>query len=77
MEIRKTMDAKDAKSKKEFEVQMEMEYKSLFASVGASSSIKKEESSRQQSKTTSTSVVAQGGQPGYCIHSIRRVLAYI
>ena len=61
LEIRKTMDAQDAQSKKEFEVQMEMEYKSLFASVGAKASTKGGESSRKQSKTTSTSVVAQGG----------------
>ncbi|KAJ7356390.1 hypothetical protein OS493_025501 [Desmophyllum pertusum] len=55
------MDAEEAKSKKEFEVQMEMEYKTLFASVGAKSSAKEGESSRKQSKTTSTSVVAHGG----------------
>ncbi|KAL9984080.1 hypothetical protein ACROYT_G006336 [Oculina patagonica] len=61
LEIRKTMDAQEAKSKKEFEVQMEMEYKTLFASVGAKASAKEGESSRKQSKTTSTSVVAHGG----------------
>lgn len=55
------MDAEDVKSKKEFEVQMEMEYKSLFSSVSAKASYKESESSRQQTKTTSTSVVAQGG----------------
>ena len=55
------MDAQEAKSKKEFEVQMEMEYKTLFASVGAKASAKEGESSRKQSKTTSTSVVAHGG----------------
>ena len=55
------MDAKDAKSKKEFEVEMEVEYKNLFSSVGAKASAKKGESSRKQSKTTSTSIVAQGG----------------
>ncbi|KAL9983627.1 hypothetical protein ACROYT_G005826 [Oculina patagonica] len=61
LEIRKTMDAQEAKSKKEFEVQMEMEYKTLFASVGAKASAEENESSRKQSKTTSTSVVAHGG----------------
>ena len=61
LEIRKTMDANDVKSKKEFEIQMEMEYKSLFSSVSAKSSYKTSESSRKQAKTTSTSVVAQGG----------------
>lgn len=61
MEIRKTMDAEDAQSKKEFEIKMEMEYKTLFASVGATASAGKSDSSRNQSKTTSTSVVAHGG----------------
>lgn len=61
MEIRKTMDAQEAKSKKEFEVKMEMEFKTLFASVGAKASAEENESSRKQSKTTSTSVVAHGG----------------
>lgn len=61
MEIRKTMDAQEAKSKKEFEVKMEMEFKTLFASVGAKASAVENESSRKQSKTTSTSVVAHGG----------------
>ncbi|KAJ7375171.1 hypothetical protein OS493_001909 [Desmophyllum pertusum] len=55
------MDAEEAKSKKEFEIQMEMEYKTLFASVGAKASAQENESSRKQSKTTSTSVVAHGG----------------
>ena len=55
------MDANDTKSKEEFEVQMEMEFKSLFASVGAKASVSKGESSRKQTKTTSTSVVAHGG----------------
>ena len=61
LEIRKTMDANDTKSKKDFEIQMEMEYKTLFASVGAKASGQESESSREQSKTTSTSVVAHGG----------------
>ena len=61
LEIRKTMDANDTKSKKDFEIQMEMEYKTLFASVGAKASVQESESSREQSKTTSTSVVAHGG----------------
>lgn len=61
LEIRKTMDAEEAKSKKEFEIQMEMEFKTLFASVGAKASAQEGESSRKQSKTTSTSVVAHGG----------------
>ena len=61
LEIRKTMDAQDAQSKKEFEIQMELEYKTLFASVGAKSSVQENESTRKQTKTTSTSVLAQGG----------------
>ena len=61
LEIRKTMDASDVQSKKEFEKQMEMEYKSLFSSVSAKSSYEEKESHRKQTKTTSTSVVAQGG----------------
>ena len=55
------MDAKDAKSKKEFSAEMEMEYKNLFASVSAKGSVQTGESSRKQSKTTSTSILAQGG----------------
>ena len=55
------MDAEEAKSRKEFEIQMEMEFKNLFASVGAGASFETGESSRKQTKTTSTSVVAQGG----------------
>ena len=61
LEIRKTMDAEEAKSKKELEIQMEMEFKTLFASIGAKASAQEGESSRKQSKTTSTSVVAHGG----------------
>ena len=61
MEIRKTMYASDARDKRNFEVQMEMEYKTLFASVGAKAAAEEGSSSRKQSKTTSTSVVAQGG----------------
>ena len=40
---------------------MEMEFKTLFASVGASSSYKTGESSGKQTKTMSTSIVAHGG----------------
>ena len=61
LEIRKTMYASDAREKRNFEVQMEMEYKTLFASVGAKAAAEEGSSSRKQSKTTSTSVVAQGG----------------
>ena len=61
MEIRKTMDAQDARSKKEFEIQMELEFKTLFASVGAKAAAQENEAARKQTKTTSTSVLAQGG----------------
>lgn len=61
LQIRKFMDASDVSSKKEFAREMEMEYKSLFASVGAKESRKKGESSRQQAKTTSTGILAMGG----------------
>ena len=61
LEIRKTMDAKDAKGRKEFEIQMELEYKTLFASVGAKAAAQENESKRNQTKTTSTSIVAHGG----------------
>lgn len=55
------MDASDVSSKKDFAVEMEMEYKSLFASVGAKASKREGETYRKQSKTTSTTVLAMGG----------------
>lgn len=61
LQIRKFMDASDVSSKKEFAREMEMEYKSLFASVGAKESRKEGQSHRQQAKTTSTSILAMGG----------------
>lgn len=61
LQIQKFMDASDVSSKKEFAREMEMEYKSLFASVGAKESRKEGQSHRQQTKTTSTSILAMGG----------------
>ena len=55
------MDGNDVADKTAFSVQMEAEYKGLFASVGAYSNTEGGTSSRSQTKTTSTSVVAQGG----------------
>ena len=70
LQIRKFMDASDVSSKKEFAVEMEMEYKSLFASVGAKASVSKGESQRKQSKTTSTTVIALGGS-----HEVASILS--
>ena len=64
------MDASDVSSKKEFAVQMEMEYKTLFSSVGAKKSTKGGSYSRQQSKTTSTTIIAQGGS-----HDVASILS--
>ena len=64
------MDAQDVSSKKDFAVEMEMEYKSLFASVSAKASAKGGQSSRNQSKTTSTSVIALGGS-----HEVASILS--
>ena len=61
LEIRKRMDAKDAGTKTQFSQKMELEYKSLFASVGAKYEKKGGTSFRQQTKTTSTEVEAKGG----------------
>ena len=55
------MDASEVSSKKEFAREMEMEYKSLFASVGAKESRKEGESHRKQAKTSSTTILAMGG----------------
>lgn len=66
------MDAEDVSSKKDFAVEMEMEYKSLFASVSAKASAKGGQSSRNryQSKTTSTTVIALGGS-----HEVASILS--
>lgn len=61
LQIRKFMDASEVSSKKEFAREMEMEYKSLFASVGAKESRKEGESHRKQAKTSSTTILAMGG----------------
>ena len=61
LELRKTMDAEDVADKTAFSVQMEAEYKSLFASVGAYSSTEGGSSDRKQNKTTSTSMTVHGG----------------
>ena len=61
LEIRKTMDGSDVADKAAFSVQMEAEYRGLFASAGAYSNTEGGTSNRNQTKTTSTSVVAQGG----------------
>ena len=70
LEIRKFMDASDVSNKKEFAVEMEMEFKILFSSVGAKSSTKGGEYSRNQSKTTSTTVIALGGS-----HEVAAILS--
>ena len=70
LEIRKFMDASDVSNKKEFAVEMEMEFKTLFSSVGAKSSTKGGEYSRNQSKTTSTTVIALGGS-----HEVAAILS--
>ena len=64
------MDATDTSSKKEFAVEMEMEFKTLFSSVGAKSSTKSGEYSRNQSKTTSTTIIALGGS-----HEVASILS--
>ena len=55
------MDGTDVSSKKAFSVQMEAEYKGLFASAGAYSKTEGGTSSRNQTKSTSTSVIVHGG----------------
>ena len=61
LEIRKTMDAKQAGTKTKFSEEMEFEYKSLFASVGAKYKNEGGTSVKQETKTTSTAVEAKGG----------------
>ena len=61
LQIRKFMDGSDVQSKKEFSKEMEVEYKSLFASAGVQASSEGGTSQRSQSKTTSTTVIALGG----------------
>lgn len=61
LQIRKFMAAADVSSKNEFSKEMEVEYKSLFASAGAKKSSSGGASSRSQKKTSSTTVIALGG----------------
>ena len=61
LQIRKTKQAKQGQKKTEFAVEMEMEYKTLFSSVGAKYSQKNGYQQREQVKTSSTSIMAQGG----------------
>ena len=61
LEIRKTMDASQAGSKTQFSEKMEVEYKTLFASVGAKYKKEGGHSVRVETKTTSTVVEAKGG----------------
>lgn len=70
LQIRKFMDATDVSNKKEFAVEMEMEFKTLFSSVGAKSSTSGGEYTRNQSKTTSTTIIALGGS-----HEVASVLS--
>ena len=62
--------ANEVSSKEEFAVEMEMEYKSLFASVGAKYSAKGGTYERSQSKTTSTTIMAFAGS-----HEIATILS--
>ena len=64
------MSASEVSSKEEFAAEMEMEYKSLFASVGAKASTKSGTYERNQSKTTSTTITAFGGS-----HEIASILS--
>lgn len=64
------MDASDISSKKEFAVEMEMEFKTLFSSVGAKSSTAGGDYARSQSKTTSTTIIALGGS-----HEVASILS--
>ena len=61
LEIRKTKQADQDETKTDFAKTMEMEYKSLFASVGGKYSKKEGYQQREQTKTTSTSLKVQGG----------------
>ncbi|XP_078358434.1 uncharacterized protein LOC144643147 isoform X2 [Oculina patagonica] len=70
LEIRKTMDKQTAQSKTHFSMKMEAEYKSLFASVGASASVEKGYEDKSATQTTSTSVMAQGGS-----HEVASILS--
>ena len=70
LQIRKFMDASDVSSKKEFAVEMEMEFKTLFSSVGAKSSTAGGDYVRNQSKTTSTTIIALGGS-----HEVASILS--
>ena len=70
LEIRKTKQAEEKENKAQFSQKMEMEYRSLFASVGAKYSKDKGYQQREQVKTTSTSIKAQGGS-----HEIASILS--
>ncbi len=64
------MDKQTAQSKTHFSMKMEAEYKSLFASVGASASVEKGYEDKSATQTTSTSVMAQGGS-----HEVASILS--
>lgn len=70
LQIRKFMDASDVSNKKEFAVEMEMEFKTLFSSVGAKSSTARGDYARNQSKTTTTTIIALGGS-----HEVASILS--
>lgn len=59
LEIHKTMDTSQAGSKTQFSEKMEVEYKTLFASVGAKYKKEGGHSVRVETKTTSTVVEAK------------------
>ena len=61
LEIHKTMDASQAGSKTQFSEKMEVEYKTLFASVGTKYKKEGGHLVRVETKTTSTVVEAKGG----------------
>ena len=61
LQIRKTKQGVQGETKVQFSQKMEMEYKTLFSSVGAKYSKEKGYQQREQVKTTSTSIKAQGG----------------
>ena len=64
------MSGNEVTSKEEFATEMEMEYKTLFASVGAKASAAGGTYQRNQSKTTSTTISAFGGS-----HEIATILS--
>ena len=61
MQIFKTMDASEVRSREEFSLYMEASYSGMFSSVHSTFGLKTGNEQKKQEKTTSTSITVEGG----------------